>query len=79
MHSGIIQPNRFRFIVQSMVQSMIHGPGFEVLPSSFLASFLIRHPDYSKKKITIFKGKLWADRVQITDDEIKSAGYTRTV
>ena len=41
--------------------------------------FLIRHPDYSKKKITIFKGKLRADRVQITDDEIKSAGYTRTV
>ena len=38
--------------------------------------FLIRHPDYSKKKITIFKGKLWADRVQITDDEIKSAGYS---
>ena len=38
--------------------------------------FLIKHPDYSKKRITIFKGILWADRVQITEDEIRSAGYS---
>ena len=44
VHSGIIQPNTFRSIVQSMVQSMVqstvHGPGFEVsqfLPSLYIA------------------------------------------
>ena len=38
LHSGIIQPNTFRSIVQSMVQSRVHGPGFEVSPIIMLTS-----------------------------------------
>ena len=37
---------------------------------------IFKHPDYSKKRITIFKSELWADRVQITDDKVRSADYS---
>ena len=37
--------------------------------------FLIKHPQYKTKRVTIYKGKLWADRIMVTDEDIHSAGY----
>ena len=33
--------------------------------------FLIKHHDYKKKRITIYKGKLWADRQLVTDSDLQ--------
>ena len=38
--------------------------------------FLIKHELYRNKNITIYKGKLWADRVQVTDTELETAGFS---
>ena len=38
--------------------------------------FLIKYPNYKDKKITIYRGKLWADRQSISDTELQSAGYS---
>ena len=35
--------------------------------------FLIKHHNYKDKKITIYKGKLWADRQSISDTDLQSA------
>ena len=40
--------------------------------------FLISHPQYKdKKRVTIYKGKLWVDRKPVTDENLASAGYTQ--
>ena len=38
--------------------------------------FLIKHELYRNKNITVYKGKIWADRVQVTDTELESAGFS---
>ena len=38
--------------------------------------FLIKHELYRNKNITIYKEKLWADRVQVTDTELETAGFS---
>ena len=38
--------------------------------------FLIKHHDYKEKRITIYKGKLWADRQLVTDSDLQKAGFS---
>ena len=33
--------------------------------------FLIKHHYYKEKRITIYKGKLWADRQLVTDSDLQ--------
>ena len=38
---------------------------------------LMNHPSFQGKKITIFKGKLWADKQPLTEDEIQTASLSQ--
>lgn len=38
--------------------------------------FLVKNESYRHKKITIYKGKIWADRVHVTDSILESLGFS---
>ena len=39
--------------------------------------FLLNHPSYKDKKISVYKEKLWANRQLITDTDLQSLGYSQ--
>ena len=38
---------------------------------------LIKHPEYKGKHITVYKGRLWVDRVAVSERDLISAGLSQ--